>query len=76
MKDMAPFAMSWVEKGQPASLSETDLNPPADHRCKLNQRIQSDIYGMTRIAKKTHLCRESLHRMLAKKGNPYYGIKS
>ncbi|MDO8518864.1 MAG: putative addiction module antidote protein [Deltaproteobacteria bacterium] len=27
-------------------------------------------FGMTRLAKKTRLQRESLHRMLSKKGNP------
>lgn len=30
-------------------------------------------YGMTRLAKKTRLQRESLHRMLSKNGNPEWG---
>ena len=32
--------------------------------------IVAKAYGMTRLAKKTRLQRESLHRMLSKKGNP------
>lgn len=32
--------------------------------------LVAKAYGMTRLAKKTRLQRESLHRMLSKKGNP------
>lgn len=32
--------------------------------------IIAKAYGMTRLAKKSHLQRESLHRMLSKRGNP------
>lgn len=32
--------------------------------------VVGKAYGMTRLAKKTHLQRESLHRMLSKRGNP------
>lgn len=32
--------------------------------------VISKAYGMTKLAKKTKLQRESLHRMLSKRGNP------
>ena len=32
--------------------------------------VVAKAYGMTRLAKKTHLQRESLHRMFSKRGNP------
>lgn len=32
--------------------------------------VIAKAYGMTRLAQKAHLQRESLHRMLSKKGNP------
>jgi len=32
--------------------------------------VIAKAYGMTRLAKKSHLQRESLHRMLSKRGNP------
>ena len=32
--------------------------------------LVAKAYGMTRLAKKAHLQRESLHRMLSKRGNP------
>lgn len=32
--------------------------------------VVARAYGMTRLAKKTRLQRESLHRMLSKQGNP------
>ncbi len=32
--------------------------------------VVAKAYGMTKLAKKTRLQRESLHRMLSKKGNP------
>lgn len=35
--------------------------------------VVAKVYGMTKLAKKTRLQRESLHRMLSKKGNPEWG---
>lgn len=32
--------------------------------------LMAKAYGITRLAKKAHLQRESLHRMLSKSGNP------
>ncbi len=32
--------------------------------------VIAKVYGMTKLAKKTRLQRESLHRMLSKQGNP------
>ena len=32
--------------------------------------VVAKAYGITRLAKKTHLQRESLHRMLSRRGNP------
>jgi len=35
--------------------------------------VIAKVYGMTKLAKKTRLQRESLHRMLSKSGNPEWG---
>lgn len=35
--------------------------------------VIAKVYGITKLAKKTRLQRESLHRMLSKKGNPEWG---
>lgn len=42
-----------------------------DHELILSAlALVAKAYGITRLAKKTHLQRESLHRMLSNRGNP------